>query len=336
MGTEILLRATGGGTTCPAPMTAAAAAALESGGALMTGCPYIVTDWTTPGLAGPNLVVLTAASASAFATEVKISTPLGFAGPCRGLYVASVNLMVEIGDTLGNTLYNVTGAFPWGTTWTNNVLTNTALTAAVAAQAVGVNFSQNRMSTVTIDFTGATGGSFVDSTLDTVSVTTGAETWVYSSQVANSTITNSGSGRALRVISSRLEQATVTQTRTVAVDADILRYCEIIGESTLLLSGATNPGSDQIIEGCRVVEGSSLNLTNPAGSIVAADTAVAGGSTLNVQAGGSVDRCRIGGGAAVNTGAFAQVTTTVEFAGTTTLTAGNTGKYKGFGVSNVT
>ncbi len=149
---------------------------------------------------------------------------------------------------------------------------------------------------------------------------------------------NAAATRGLAVRYSDLRGlSAIRQHGTGGADPDSLSQISLSGSSTITLTGTNDPGSGRAVaEDSTVSEASAVNMTSGAALTSLARTRVEVGSTLNLQGGlAQVADCRFAGNSTVNTGTFAHSGVTIEFQGTTTLTAANTGTYKGFGASNV-
>lgn len=119
--------------------------------------------------------------------------------------------------------------------------------------------------------------------------------------------------------------STLTYTAGDAT-AKQIRNIEVSGLSTLTLSALTGSAGAGLADvfGMYVRGQSTVTVTGArvAGQPVR-DTTVEQGSVLNVAASGSVQRCRVAGGATLNTGAFVHFDTEMSLAATKTLTAAN-------------
>lgn len=119
--------------------------------------------------------------------------------------------------------------------------------------------------------------------------------------------------------------ATAKQIRNIVVE----------GLSTLTLTGLTGGAGGGLADvfGVNLRGQSTMTVTGArvAGQPVR-DTTVEQGSTLNVAASGSVQRCRVAGGATLNTGPFVHFDSEMSLAATKTLTAANVNRLanKGF------
>jgi hypothetical protein len=102
---------------------------------------------------------------------------VGNIGPNRGSFLWELGTMVELWDTLGNRVYDISGtdsligAFVWGNfTWLQNTLENVVFTGGYAvtsaAVAAGVSFSGNKVTgSLFLDLTGVTTGGFSNNTI---------------------------------------------------------------------------------------------------------------------------------------------------------------------------
>ncbi|MCY0957740.1 hypothetical protein [Streptomyces sp. H27-H5] len=131
--------------------------------------------------------------------------------------------------------------------------------------------------------------------------------------------------------------STLTYT-TGDATAKQLRNIRIEGQSTLTLTGITGGAGG----GLGDVFGISLrgqSLMTVAGARVVGqpirNVTVEQGATLNIPAGGCVQRCRVAGGATLNTGAFVHFDTEVSLAAVTTLTAANVNRLRDKSYSDV-
>lgn len=132
------------------------------------------------------------------------------------------------------------------------------------------------------------------------------------------------------------QSATVTDATTGSQVHDDVTDC-IINNSALTFTGAPGSAAPRAVNRCRLDGESTLAVTVAAAAVATAaqNTDVANHSTLNVASAGSILDSRVGAAGILNTGAFTHTAVAYEFNGTTTLTAANTGTYKGFGASNV-
>jgi hypothetical protein len=122
--------------------------------------------------------------------------------------------------------------------------------------------------------------------------------------------------------------STLTYTAGDAV-AKQVRNIDVQGLSTLTLTGPTGSAGAGLADvfGVNLRGQSAMTVTGArvAGQPVR-DVTVEQGSTLNVAASGAVQRCRVAGGATLNTGAFVHFDSEMSLAATKTLTAANSNR----------
>lgn len=139
-----------------------------------------------------------------------------------------------------------------------------------------------------------------------------------------------GSVRTLIITNMVANAATIAQQRTVGPNGDILTGAVITGGSSLTLTGTTDNALGPIYSGLTIENLSAVTVAIPPAGVGNQLRGVAVGvaSTLNVDTGGVMQNCRVGGNATVNTGAFVHTGTVIELAGITTLTAANVSRLK--------
>lgn len=160
---------------------------------------------------------------------------------------------------------------------------------------------------------------------------TGAAVTVSNSDCLEGRITlSAGATRGLSVNASIIRTALVTQTRTGGTGVDSIIGSDVSGSGTIVtLAGAVNPGGAQtILSACRISEGGTLSLTDPAGSggVVMVNTSVISGASVTGTGTVQLDRCRFAVGAVFTTGAFTHDRSVVEGVLTVTPTASNSNK----------
>lgn len=131
--------------------------------------------------------------------------------------------------------------------------------------------------------------------------------------------------------------STVTYTGGDSTDKQV-RNNHITGQSTMTLTsltGSAGAGAGDVF-GMSVRGQSTVTVTGArvVGQPVR-DCTVEQGSTLNIPASGSTQRCRVAGGATVNAGAFDHFDTEVSLATTVTLTAPNSNRLANKSFSDV-
>lgn len=157
--------------------------------------------------------------------------------------------------------------------------------------------------------------------------------WYNSSLDGNSVVVAAAAARGLNLVDVHLVAGTIAQLRSGgAANVDTVRYSTITG--AVNLSGAVDPGTDQVLDGVRLFLG-QLNVTDPVATGTPVSSIHIDSGTLNVNAGGSASVIRIFGGATLNTGAFAHQDVDLSGSFTVTLTAANVDTYRGFGSSTL-
>ncbi|MFM9590711.1 hypothetical protein ACKI16_29415 [Streptomyces scabiei] len=131
------------------------------------------------------------------------------------------------------------------------------------------------------------------------------------------------------------QQFTVTQNGTGSTNIDSVTQSEGFGTVAVNLNstGAGTPA--QTFTRLSLANGATLNVVDPAGAQPVDNCRIETQSTVNLQAGGSMSRCRVAGEATLNTGAFGHIATVVEIQGTTTLTAANVNRRRTKSFSDV-
>lgn len=175
-----------GGSSCYAPtMTRAAALTLRASAGLVIGCPVLISDGPTIGVAGftsPTTILIWPVSPTEFGLAAQINTTFDNSG-WEGLYdidggSLGAGAIIELRDNLLNEVYDRTGdtiaaSFPWGfSNVTGNrigdpvpsgnvSLSGWGLAAAANAQISGNKISNSDLdlgSTTHVDLTGLTSG----------------------------------------------------------------------------------------------------------------------------------------------------------------------------------
>lgn len=148
--------------------------------------------------------------------------------------------------------------------------------------------------------------------------------------IAPSIVMTTGGTRALTMTNTSVQAATINQARTGGTGVDTITNSVITGTGTsLLLNGATDPGGSQtVLDSCRISEGGTLTLTNPAGSggLVMQSTVIDGGAVLTGTGTVQVTTCRFSAGCTVTLGAFTHDHSIVEGNLTVTPTASNSNR----------
>lgn len=136
--------------------------------------------------------------------------------------------------------------------------------------------------------------------------------------------------RGLTLTNTTVQSATVAQNRTGGTGTDTVVDTLVTGQATsVTLAGATDPaGAQTVLSSCRVSDGGTVTLTNPAGSggVVLLSTVVDSGATFTGTGTVQVNTCRFSAGCTFNAGAFTHDHGVVENNLTVTPTANNTNK----------
>jgi hypothetical protein len=136
--------------------------------------------------------------------------------------------------------------------------------------------------------------------------------------------------RGLTLGPGSVEASTVTQDGTGNANVDNLHSGTSVHlhRATVTLNIADAAAGAQTYQGLAITSGGVLTVAgnpggggNPLNNVVIETQA-----TVNIQAGGSVARCRFAGEATFNTGAFAHIASVMELQATKTATAANTNK----------
>ena len=223
-----------------------------------------------------------------------------------------------------------TGTF----TFTNAVLGNPTITQA-AGSTSGLTIADSVYETPAITQAATSAGLVTLSTANdgSISVThngTGTVS-VFGTHGRPLITTSAASTRALQVDSITAGRCSINQNGTGAVVLDSITGGDYLGDCTInfnCTAGAgVGMGASSLTNQC------TLNIVDPGSPATAVQRLrMDGQSTLNVQAGGSVESCRVQGRAIVNTGAFAHQSLVVDGQFTKTLTAANVNRLcdKGF------
>ncbi|MFF4385616.1 hypothetical protein ACFY0G_02300 [Streptomyces sp. NPDC001552] len=222
-------------------MTRAAAIALAAGGGLLENCVVVITDGPTIGTAGNTSVTeieLNPVSTTAFGQTARVFTTFApEAWP--GVYDLANNAITELRDDFGNTAKDVDATaptvhtqFPWhlgAAALRDNYVEDATLTGWDTQ--VGP-VSNNRVVGGTVNLTGKTAGSILDSTFTGATITLGA------------------GGASATLIRTNVQGATVNQTGTGTLsmtDSDIRDGFIVAhsgsGQLTLTDTRAYNHGS---------------------------------------------------------------------------------------------
>lgn len=150
------------------------------------------------------------------------------------------------------------------------------------------------------------------------------------------TFTDVAATRGFVIDRSTLIDATIVHDgSTGGTDEDHLENC-LIQASALNWQQTVDPAGDQYVRESSITGNSVVNITDPDTiTFMFAENVVQMESTVNLQAGASIQNSRFAALATVNTGAFAHVALIVEYDGVTTLTANNTNKRRDSLGSNV-
>lgn len=131
------------------------------------------------------------------------------------------------------------------------------------------------------------------------------------------------------------QQLTVTQNGTGSANLDNIIQSEGIGSVAINLNSTSAATPAQTFPRLALTAGATLNVIDPAGAQPIDNTTIEQQATVNLQAGGSMSRCRVAGEGTLNTGAFGHIATTVELQGVTTLTAANVNRRRTKSFSDV-
>lgn len=131
------------------------------------------------------------------------------------------------------------------------------------------------------------------------------------------------------------EQFTVTQNGTGSTNLDSVTQSVAVGTIAVNLNSTNAATPAQSFVRLAMTNGATLNVVDPAGAQPMDNCTIQTQSTVNLQAGGTMSRCRVAGEATLNTGAFSHIAVVVELQGTTTLTAANVNRQRTAGFSNV-
>ncbi|MGW1989579.1 hypothetical protein [Embleya sp. NPDC001921] len=124
------------------------------------------------------------------------------------------------------------------------------------------------------------------------------------------------------------QQFAVTQNGTGSTNIDSITQSEGFGTVAVNLNSTSAATPAQTFTRLSLSGAATLNVVDPAGAQPMDNCTIEQQSTVNLQAGGSMSRCRIGGEATLNTGAFAHIASTLELQGTTTSSGANTNRLR--------
>lgn len=214
-----------------------------------------------------------------------------------------------------------TGTF----TFTNAVLGNPTITQAVGSTS-GLTIADSVYETPTITQAATSTGSITLSSANdgSISIThngTGTVS-VFGTHGRPLITTSAASTRALQVNSITAGRCSINQNGTGPVVLDNITGGDLLGDCSINFNCTSGAGVG--VGACSLTNQSTLNIVDPGTPATAVQRVrIDGQSTLNVQAGGSVESCRVQARAVVNTGAFFHQSLVVDGQFTKTLTASN-------------
>lgn len=193
---EWTLVPSGGGTTCPAPMTRAALLALRNSGGLSKDCHYVITNPAANGTLTAQSIILHAVDANTLSMQAGIKTSHDNTA-WQGVYDIDVDRVLEVTDNLENKVISNASIvnFPFGVATVNG---NTVLSRANLIY---------------------TAGTFVNNTIDsdaTVTLVAGLAVRNHFKSLSNTTV-NSGDFRDNEVG----QDATVISSTTGDIDFNV-------------------------------------------------------------------------------------------------------------------
>lgn len=124
------------------------------------------------------------------------------------------------------------------------------------------------------------------------------------------------------------QQLIVTQNGTGSTNVDSVTQSEGFGSVAVNLNSTSAATPAQTFTRLSLSGGAILNVTDPAGAQPLDNCTFEQQATVNLQAGGSMSRCRVGGEATLNTGAFQHIASTLELQAVTTSTGANTNRLR--------
>lgn len=202
---------------CPyAPrMTRAAAQALAASGGLKENCVVVlITDTPVIGTAGntsPTEIELNPVSPTAFGQTARVFTTFG-AEAWPGVYDLANNAITELRDDFGNTAKDVDATaptvhtqVPWhlgSATFRDNYFEDSTLIGLDTAVGIMRNVS---VSASTVDFTGKTTGSWIESEIQSSTITTGVSMGLSNSKVMGASTLAGTSAGAINLTNSVVE-----------------------------------------------------------------------------------------------------------------------------------
>ena len=270
---------TGGGSTCPAPMTRAALIALRNAGTLNTSCHYIITDYNRANV-GAATILLHAIDSNTLSMDVQVKTTFDTLA-WEGRYDIDTNRITFLADNLDNEItgQNTVDNFVWGNTqFVDNTLKNVTIDI-VNANAFQGNIGFSR-SNITV-----TSGNFNNNTISTdANVESAGNTQRNHFEAQSNSNITSGDFRENRVEG----DANITSSTSGDVDNNIFR-----ASSNTVVSNNANLDTSEIH--------TDANLTISGGNVTtsqfkqASNTVISGGTFADNEVGQDADVTIISG-----------------------------------------